>query len=262
VKELTERALPPKLPGLGSGGTGMPRNIFFVFVAFGLAIAGGSAFYYVSSWLRVAEGRSWPTTQGTIRSVNVEDHVSTDSEGDRSYTYYPRIAYSYRVGNRTLQGERIWLTGNAFYNDRADAVAFVQDYSIGQSVPVVYDPEHPGEAALLVENPPWQVLLFTAFGLLWIAIATSFRMEGRGARKRQASCRSCGAPLPQATTTVYASLVPGEPPTPGLAGGPQTCPRCGERQPTGATQNKTTLILFLILFFGSWAAGLYAIFLA
>jgi hypothetical protein len=27
------------------GNRGIPRNVFFVFVAFGLAIAGGSAFY-------------------------------------------------------------------------------------------------------------------------------------------------------------------------------------------------------------------------
>lgn len=132
----------------------MPRNIFFVFVAFGLAIAGGSAFYYVSSWLRAAEGRAWPTAEATIRSIDVEDHVSRDSDGSTTSTYYPRIAYSYRVGNRTLQGERIWLTGNAFYNDRADAIAFVQDYQVGQRVPVLYDPEHPGQSALLAENPP------------------------------------------------------------------------------------------------------------
>lgn len=240
----------------------MPRNIFFLFVAIGLAIAGGSAFYYVSSWLRVAEGRSWPTTEATIRSIGVEDHVSRDSDGDSAYTYYPRIAYSYRVGNRTLQGERIWLTGNAFYNDRADAVAFVQDYEVGQRVPVVYDPEHPGQAALLVENPPWQILLFTAFGLIWIGIATSFRLEGRRPRQRMAKCRACGAPLPFETHGPALALAPGERAIHPSGFGPRPCPRCGEREPIRATTNKVGLILFLILFFGIWAVGLYLMFFA
>lgn len=240
----------------------MPRNIFFVFLAIGLAIAGGSAFVYASSWLRAAEGRNWPTARGTIHSIDIEDRVSRDSDGT-SHTHYPRITYSYRVGNRTLRGERIWLTGNAFYNDRADAVAFVQDYEIGQSVPVLYDPERPGQAALLAENPPWQILLFTAFGLVWIALSLGFRRSGRGPpKKRFGICRSCGARLPfeehrPASVPVTADLAALGP---GLGG--RACPRCGDRDPLNSLRNKLSLIIFLVAFVGIWAVGLYLVFFA
>lgn len=241
----------------------MPRNIFFVFMAFGLVFAGGPAFYYVSSWLRVAEGRGWPATQGTILSVDVEDRTSRDSDGHTSYTHYPRIAYAYRVGNRMLRGERIWLTGNDFYNDRADAVAFVQDYEVGQTVPVVYDPRHPGQAALLVENPPWQILLFIAFGLLWIALSIGFRRSGQGPPKQRFGiCRSCGARLPFAQHVSTRGLVPADlaaldPRPDGLP-----CPRCGQRDPLNSLRNKPGLIVFAVAFVGIWAVGLYLMFFA
>lgn len=239
----------------------MPRFVFFIFLAIGLAIAGGSGFYYASSWARAAEARDWPAARGVIHSIHVEDHSSRDSDGDTTTTHSPRIAYSYRVGNRTLRGERIWLTGNDFYNDRADAVAFVQDYQVGQSVPVVYDPARPGQSALLVENPPWQILLFTAFGLLWIAAGVGFRrMDAKPAQRRFGTCRSCGARLP------FDEHVPmGAHPVAELAGvGPRfagrSCPRCGGRDPLNSLRNKPGLIVFLVMFFGIWAVLLYLMF--
>jgi len=228
----------------------MPRNIFFVFMAVGIIFAVGPTFYYVSSWLRAAEGRGWPSTQGTILSVDVEDRTSRDSDGHTSYTHYPRIAYAYRVGNRALRGERIWLTGNDFYNDRDDAVAFVQDYQVGQTVPVLYDPQRPGQSTLLVENPPWQILLFTAFGLLWIAISMSFRFSGRSAsRPRFGTCRSCGTQIPLQ-----------QPATAGSVSGYPICPRCGERNPIKARRYQPGMIVFIIAFAGIWAIGLYLMF--
>lgn len=239
----------------------MPRNIFFVFLAFGLAIAGGSSFYYASSWLRASEGRGWPTTQGTILSIHVEDRVSEGSDGRSSYTYHPRIAYSYRVGARTLRGERIWLTGNDFYNDRADAVAFVQDYQIAQSVPVAYDPQRPSQAALLIENPPWQILLFTAFGLVWTGLSLGFRRMGRGRPKpRFGRCRACGARLPYETHARRSFLVADDLVGPGSGADGQACTRCGERDPLNSLRNKPGLIIFAIAFVGIWAAGLYLLF--
>jgi hypothetical protein len=261
---LTKAPKPPNLRASAGGPGGrMPRNIFFIFLAFGLVFTGGPAFYYVSSWLRVMEGRGWPTTQAVIQSVAVEDRTSRDSDGRTSYTYYPRIAYSYRVGDRMLRGERIRLTGNAFYNDRDDAVAFVQDYQVGRSVPVVYDPRHPGQSALLVESPPWQILLFVGFGLLWIALSVSFRMSGRGPPKqRLGTCRACGARLPFADHGSIRGQVPANfaAMLPGADGRP--CPRCGERDPLNSMRNKPGLIIFIIMFVGIWAVGLYLMFFA
>jgi hypothetical protein len=231
----------------------MPRKIFLIFLAFGVAIAGGSSFYYAWCWSEVQEGRSWPTTIGTILSTDVEDHTNQDSSNGRSTTiYYPRLSYAYRVGSRALRGERVWLSGEQFYNHREDAEAFVRNYAIGQSVPVVYDPRDPADAALLIVNPPWQVLLFTAFGLLWIALSLYFRLAGPP-KRRFGRCRSCGAVLPFDEHGSVSGALPAGLAAQVPAPGGLPCPRCGRRDPLNSLRNKKGLIAFLVLFVAIWA---------
>ncbi len=242
----------------------MPRNIFFVFLAFGLVIAGAPTVYYVSAWLRVMEGRSWPTVEGRILSVNVEERISRNSDGDRSYTYYPRIAYSYRVGERELRGRRVWLTDNEFYNDRYDAAEFARGYRVGQSVPVSVDPVRPEHAALLIQAPPWQILLFTAVGIGWIWLSVWFRRYGPGGtHERRGTCRSCKVRLPVGEFVAKRT----EPASDFHAigrrrSGGSVCPRCGASNPLNSMRNRPELIIFLAMFFGIWAAILYFVFFA
>jgi len=215
----------------------MPRSIFLIFLAFGVAIAGGPSFYYAWCWSQILEARTWPATQGIMNSVDVEEHVSRSSSDSRStVTYYPRLAYSYRVAGSTLHGSRIWFTGNQFYNDREDADAFVRDYAVGQSVPVVYDPQYPADAALLVENPPWQILLATVFGLLWIGLSLFFRLgDNDGAPQYRLGKGRRGAAT-------------GSPAEGGLAGSAGM----------GAVQGRTGCIIFGLLFGGMWVVAIVA----
>lgn len=238
----------------------MPRHIFLVFLSVGLAIAGGSGFYYFSAWQRAAQGRGWPAAEATIRSIALEERVNRDSSST-TYTYYPRFSYSYVVGGRTLQGERIWLTGNDFYNRRADAVAFMQGYEVGRRVPVFYDPAEPGEAALLIENPPWQILLFTAFGLLWIGLSVGFRYGGwTDPGPRFGKCRNCGARLPFSQYRPTRNYGPSDPAAAVSQIAAHSCPRCGQARPLNSLRNNTGLIVFLVAFIGIWAGGLYLFF--
>jgi len=223
----------------------MPRSIFLIFMAFGIVIAGASSYYYASCWSEVMAGRSWPSTQATITAIGIDQ-----GEGSGS-TYYPRLAYTYRVGGRTLYGSRIWLSGNQFYNGREGAEAFVGHYAVGQRVPVSYDPQDPEDSALLVENPPWQILLFTGFGLLWMGCALGFRLfDDSGDReKRFGKCRKCGAHLPfdqymPAGSAATAELA---------AAGVPPCPDCGQADPLNARRFNPGCILFGIFFGGIWA---------
>src|ERR1700712_2349102 len=170
----------------------MPRSIFLIFLAFGVAIAGGTSYYYAVLWSWVQEGRSWPVTQGTIVAIDVADHGIGDNDHGR--TAFPWLTYTYRVRNSALTGNRIWLTGNQFFQRREEAEAFVRNYRVGQPVAVLYDPEDPEDAALFVEDPPWQILIFTAIGLVWMALSLGFRLLApEAAKRRYGHCCKCGA---------------------------------------------------------------------
>ena len=241
----------------------MPRNIFFLFLAVGLVIAGGPTIYYVSAWLRAAEGRGWPTVEGRILSVGVEERVSRSSDGDRTVTHYPRIVYAYRVGDRELRGKRVWLTGNQFYNDRYDAAEFARGYRVGQRVPVSVDPARPEDAALLIENPPWQILLFSAVGIGWIWLSVWFRRYGPGGtHERKGTCRSCKVRLPVGEFARRETAPASDFHAIGRRRqtGGSICPRCGVGNPLNSMRNRPELIIFLVMFFGIWAALIYFIF--
>jgi hypothetical protein len=235
----------------------MPRGIFAIFMAFGIAIAGGSSFYYAWCWSQVLDGRGWPSTQGRILSIDVEDHVGHDNDGHETYTYYPRLTYSYRVQGRMLVGRRIWVSGNEFYQHRESAVAFVQNYAIGQNVPVIYDPEDPDRAALLIEDPPWQILIFTAFGIVWMAASLGFRFWDPN-KRRFGKCRKCGARLPFDEHVSFRDSVPAEI----AAKMPEAkpCPHCGQVDPLNSLRNKPGCILFAIAFAAVWGVILYVFF--
>src|ERR1700712_1645845 len=89
-----------------AGARRMPRGIFLIFLAVGVAIAGGSSYYYAMAWSWVQEGRSWPTSPGTIVAIAIEDHAIGEN-GPSSKSSYPWLTYTYRIGNRTLTGNRI-----------------------------------------------------------------------------------------------------------------------------------------------------------
>lgn len=236
----------------------MPRNVFLIFMAFGVAIAGGSSFYYAWCWSQVMEGRTWPIAQGVINRIDIDEHTGQDSHSNT--TYYPRLAYTYRVAGRTLYGSRIWLSGSDFYNHREDAEAFVRHYAIGQTVSVSYDPQDPGEAALLVENPPWQILLLTGFGLLWMCLSLSFRLfesgDGDVAEKSYGKCRKCGAHLPFDDYMPPGTVTSAD----RAAAGVKPCPQCGQHDPLGARRINPGCLLFGIFFGGMWVIAFVAIY--
>ena len=241
----------------------MPRGIYFIFLAVGLAITGGSSFYYAYCWSQVLDGRSWPSTQGVIRAIGgVEEHVGHDNDGHATYTYYPRLTYSYRVANRELSGDRIWLSGNQFYQHREDAEAFVGNYRIGQPVPVVYAPDAPEEAALLIEDPPWQILLLTAVGLGWIALTMGFRLLDRDTpERRYGRCRKCGKRLPFDEHMPDSGAAPAGPEGAAAVPACLPCPRCGQADPLNSWRNKKGALIFLAVFAAIWV-GLFWLFFA
>jgi hypothetical protein len=253
----------------------MPRGVFFLFMAVGLACAGGSLFYYGWALSRVFEARDWPQAVGTIRSSSVEDRYSSDSDGGTSVTHYPRIAYTYRVGGRELVSERVWLTGNDFFNDRADAVAFVQDYPPGIQVPIHYDPARPSMATLVLNFPPWQIFFLTVFGLTWIWAGIYFRFftgTSRRAKPRTGKCRGCGARLAFSEHMQVDQMRTVTEPYFDDDGRSRTrnridvqyrhrpCPKCGDPEPLKSLRNNPGMILFLVMFFGIVGTCLYFLF--
>jgi hypothetical protein len=107
---------------------------------------------------QTARTRSWPTTQGTIRSSTVTSREAPPLTSESSYDddapkpkpqvlYRPQVEYTYTLGQETY-------TGTALGRDvlevssRQHAQAHAARYVPGAPVTVFYDPADPGQALL------------------------------------------------------------------------------------------------------------------
>ncbi|HEV2867142.1 MAG TPA: DUF3592 domain-containing protein [Allosphingosinicella sp.] len=148
-----------------------------IFIGVGLLITVGTGAWYWHDRQRSADAADWPQAQGTVLSSRVESRSSESSSSGgrsrRSYTYLPAVEYAYSVGGREYRSARVYLGAEQSYGDSSWAEAFVAARPRGGPVAVRYNPDDPADAALIVDGPPWWMLLFPLMGLLFIGIGVA-----------------------------------------------------------------------------------------
>ena len=150
-------------------------------IALGLA---GVALW--SLWLRyrkskrLGEIRKWGRVQGRVVSAEIEEGSTTDSYGDSSHFYDPKVVYEYEAGGKLRRGDQLSLDGISFAS-RKKAEAYLADKQPGSALPVLVNPENPDEAVLTLEgNVGWGVPVFLF--VLAVAVALGLFDAATGER--------------------------------------------------------------------------------
>jgi len=145
----------------------------FMGMGYLLAIYLGMNAYHMG---KVSE--SWPTVQGSVLQSKVV--TSHDSKG-RS-TYSADVQYAYRIGGKEYKSNKIdTRAGTWSSSDSSDAYEEVNQYPIGRSVAIHYNPDKPWVAVLepgVSQVTYWlmgagAVLLFIG---AWIALSGILRV--------------------------------------------------------------------------------------
>jgi hypothetical protein len=150
-----------------------------IFIGVGLLVTVGTGAWYWHDRQRSAEAADWPQVQGTVLSSRVASQYSSGSTSGSgrssrsSYTYLPAVEYAYVVGGREYRSARVYLGAEQSYGDPSWAEEFVAARPPGGPVSVRYNPEDPADAALIVEGPPWWMLLFPLMGLVFIGFGVA-----------------------------------------------------------------------------------------
>ncbi|MGF1452745.1 MAG: DUF3592 domain-containing protein [Opitutales bacterium] len=128
------------------------------------------------------ESAYWSTTSGTINSASMRTETRRrDGTTKRRHSF--DVAYTYEVDGETFQGDRYAIGG--YENSRGNIERLVQRYAPGTEVDVLYDPDEPGESALVrtsSASPLWLVLSAIP-AVLGVVIVFKF-LSGRRARKQ------------------------------------------------------------------------------
>jgi hypothetical protein len=100
---------------------------------------------------RSERASGWPTVPGVItRSGLRKGHYSSSvGHGNaKSTVYTPHIAYSYEVGGKRFEGERVQFGTERRMWKKLPARAAIDAYPVGAEVQVHYDPRRPEDAVL------------------------------------------------------------------------------------------------------------------
>ncbi len=104
------------------------------------------------SWSETAPVRGWRTAGGRVIESRTQFQQVQTRYG-QGITYTPVVRYAYEADGARLTGERVYPGTPIEWPDEAELAAFLaENYPPGASVTVHYDPENPGEAALIIES--------------------------------------------------------------------------------------------------------------
>jgi hypothetical protein len=105
----------------------------------------------------------WPTAPGTINHSSIAERYSTDADDNETVSYVAKVRYSYSVGHRYYQGDRVSFGGTMGDSEGRIARSISTKYPVGRPVSVRYDPTHPQRAVLEPGIHLWLLLLNIVF---------------------------------------------------------------------------------------------------
>lgn len=142
-------------------------------------IGGGFLGYAIKIFIQRRRTKSWAQTTGEILESNVEEAeriFKNPRPGKLSY-FFPSVRYSYKVNlvsyvstvfdNRNKPSEPAY---------EKNVRSFVENYAVGKTVTVFYDPEHPEKAVLHTNVPVADVVTLVIVGTSLFFCGFSFFM--------------------------------------------------------------------------------------
>ena len=112
--------------------------------------------------------QSWPVVPGVVVSAEVHETVHSSDEGADTYSYDPKIVYTYQVGGTEYKSDK-YSFGASNYNRNAVAQT-VARYTPGMAVSVHHNPEKPSEAVLVSEAGGTKLFLIIGIVLAVIGV--------------------------------------------------------------------------------------------
>jgi hypothetical protein len=130
----------------------LPFNFAFVcggfFFLLTLAIGAGLLVYSANSKKKAGASQLWPGAPGTVTVSEVRQSSSTDDDGHITFSYYPRVEYTYTAAGQSYTSKQVAFGGERGYGSPDRARQDLAKYPAGSAVTAYYNPEKPSEAVL------------------------------------------------------------------------------------------------------------------
>ena len=135
----------------------------------GVIMMAGGGYLFTTNYLRTAETRTWPHVQARVMESRVETlhRQEVGNEGD----FMPHVRYEFTVNGRVFHSDTLWLDERRSFGSANVAARELVFLEPGAEVEVIYNPQNPHEAALMVDKPTWRWLFLALLGVIltWVA---------------------------------------------------------------------------------------------
>jgi hypothetical protein len=106
----------------------------------------------------------------------VSHHTSTDSDGDTSDHYTPKVKYTYQAIGQEYEGDKLGFGFQQSFGSQSKAQAALARFPVGAQVTVYYDPNNPAEAVL--ERKAGGSTLSLVLGIIFIVVSLCLGCPG------------------------------------------------------------------------------------
>lgn len=134
----------------------------------GMAMVIGGGALFTKNYVRTSEVHGWPRTQARITDSRVDTlhRQEIGNEGD----FMPDVRYDYAVGGRTYHGNTVWLDERRSFGSANVAARELAFLETGTEVEILYNPQNPREAAILIDKPSWRYFFLALLGglICWL----------------------------------------------------------------------------------------------
>ena len=121
-----------------------------ILLILGVIFFGLGALFLFLTWRarqKAKASQGWPTAQGTVLAVDIQEHRSYDEDDHHtSVSYEPVVQYQYTASGRQYNNSRLAFGATSF--DRATARKKAGPYAAGMAVSVHYNPIKPEDSVL------------------------------------------------------------------------------------------------------------------
>lgn len=117
-------------------------------------VVGFDSFFAWTVYRQIRAGQTWQRTIGTITASDLVTGVGSKGKT----TYRPRISYTFSVGDKSFIGSTVEI-GDVAGTGRKHADRIVRAYPPGSKRPIYFDPNDPGNSALLVGVQPGTLMM-------------------------------------------------------------------------------------------------------
>jgi hypothetical protein len=140
------------------------KYLRIVMLLVGMAMVIGGGVLFAKNYARTVATRNWPRAQARVTESRVDTlhRQEVGNTGD----FMPHVRYDYVVQGRTFHGDTLWLDEHRSFGSANVAARELVFLEVGAQVEVLYNPQDPREAALMVDKPTWRFFFLALLGAL------------------------------------------------------------------------------------------------